>query len=260
MVVEQIDSEGKVLFLHHDQQASTRMLTDTTGTIQGTMSYDAYGNAAGSTGTATTPLGYDGQYTNSDTGLIYLRARVYDPATAQFLSSDLLKAITGEPYAYAGDNPVNFSDPTGLLFGTSLPSWEEVGEGIAGWGDTLTLGATNWVREELGNNNINTCSGAYEAGGYAGLATAVLIPGEGELAAADVAGMGATDLSEQLALEEAQAGAGRRIMEGRINDPQYPEDAWAKMEHVHRSLDGSKTTVHYWEYIETGLRAGFKIK
>ncbi len=180
MPVEQIDSEGKVLFLHHDQQASTRMLTDTTGKIQGTTSYDAYGNVAGSTGTATTPLGYDGQYTNSDTGLIYLRARVYDPATAQFLSSDPLKAITGEPYAYAGDNPVNFSDPTGLLFGVSLPSWEEVGEGIAGWGDTLTLGATQWVREELGINNVNTCSGAYEAGGYAGLATAVLIPGEGE--------------------------------------------------------------------------------
>jgi hypothetical protein len=36
------------------------------------------------------------------------------------------------------------------------------------------------VREELGINNINACSGAYQAGGYAGLATAALIPGEGE--------------------------------------------------------------------------------
>ncbi len=49
-------------------------------------------------------------------------------------------------------------------------------------------------------------------------------------------------------------------MEGEINDPQYPEDAWAKMEHVHRSLEGSKTTVHYWEHLATGLREGFKIK
>jgi RHS repeat-associated protein len=31
------------------------------------------------------PLGYDGQYTSSDTGLIYLRNRVNDPSTAQFL-------------------------------------------------------------------------------------------------------------------------------------------------------------------------------
>lgn len=31
---------------------------------------------------------YDAQYTSPDTGLIYLRARTYDPATAQFLSVD----------------------------------------------------------------------------------------------------------------------------------------------------------------------------
>jgi RHS repeat-associated protein len=179
--VEQISSAGTVTYLHHDQQGSTRLLTSSTGTVTATTTFDAYGNTTGTTGTAKTPLGYDAQYTSTDTSLIYLRARVYDPATAQFLSSDPLKAITGEPYAYAGDNPLNASDPTGLIFGISgTPSWEELGEGVAGWGDTITFGATNWVREELGNNNINACSGAYQAGGYAGLATAALVPGEGE--------------------------------------------------------------------------------
>ena len=33
---------------------------------------------------------FDAQYTSTDTGLIYLRNRVYDPATAQFLSADPL--------------------------------------------------------------------------------------------------------------------------------------------------------------------------
>ena len=177
MSVEQISSGGTVTYLHHDQAGSTRLLTGSTGTVTGKCTYTAYG-APTCEGTSTTPLGYDGQYTSSDTGLIYMRARVYDPATAQFLSVDPLRAVSGEPYSYAGDNPVNESDPTELLFG--LPSLEEVGEGIAGWGDTITFGATNWVREELGINNINACSGAYQAGGYAGLATAVLIPGEGE--------------------------------------------------------------------------------
>jgi RHS repeat-associated protein len=180
-IVEQINSGGTVTCRHHYQRGSTRLLTGAPGGVEGTYTYDAYGNQADHTGTATTPLDYDGQYTSSDTGLIYLRARVYDPTTAQFLSSDPLKAITGEPYAYAGDNPLNASDPTGLIFGISgTPSWEELGEGVAGWGDALTFGATNWVREELGINNVDTCSGAYQAGGYAGLATAVLIPGEGE--------------------------------------------------------------------------------
>lgn len=181
-IFEQINnSTGIVLYLHHDEHGSTRVITGSAGTVEGSYTYTSYGAVEGHTGTAMAALGYDAQYTSSDTGLVYLRARVYDPATAQFLSSDPLKAITGEPYAYAGDNPLNASDPTGLIFGISgTPSWEEVGEGVAGWGDTITFGATNWVREELGINNINACSTAYQAGGYVGIATAVLIPGEGE--------------------------------------------------------------------------------
>jgi RHS repeat-associated protein len=171
---EQVNnSTGTVLYLHHDQAGSTRMLTSSTGTKEASFTYDAYGNTTGTTGTAKTPLGYDAQYTSTDTGLIYLRARTYDPATAQFLSVDPLAGITGARYGYAGENPLNSSDPTGLF-------WKQLGEGIVGWGDTLTFGATKLVREQLGNDNVNTCSGAYQAGGYAGLATGVLIPGEGE--------------------------------------------------------------------------------
>ncbi len=113
--IEQISSGGTVTYLHHDQQGSTRLLTGSTGTVTGSTTFDAYGNKTGSTGTMTTPLGYDGQYTSSDTGLIYLRARVYDPATAQFLSLDPISSITMAPYYYASDNPVNGTDPTGLL-------------------------------------------------------------------------------------------------------------------------------------------------
>jgi RHS repeat-associated protein len=65
-------------------------------------------------GSSLAGIVYDAQYTSSDTGLIYMRNRVYDPATAQFLSRDPLEAITGEPYSYALDNPVNKSDPDGL--------------------------------------------------------------------------------------------------------------------------------------------------
>jgi RHS repeat-associated protein len=175
MPIEQINnSSGAVLYLHHDQQGSTRLLTGSTGKTEATFTYGAYGELTGSTWTATTPLGYDGQYTNSDTGLIYMRTRSYDPATAQFLSVDPLDAITGERYSYAGDNPLNNGDPTGLDF------LEEFAEGVAGWGDTLTFGATKWAREQIGDENVDTCSAGYQAGGFAGLATAALMPGEGE--------------------------------------------------------------------------------
>jgi RHS repeat-associated protein len=113
--VEQVSSGGTVLYPHHDQQGSTRLLTGSTGAKEASFTYDAYGNQTEHTGTATTPLGYDGQYTSSDTGLIYLRARAYDPATAQFVTRDPLGSVTRTPYTYAGDNPVNATDPSGLL-------------------------------------------------------------------------------------------------------------------------------------------------
>lgn len=110
---EQIASETAT-YLHHDQQGSTRLLTNTSGEAKGSYTYTPYGATETHTGTASTRLGYDAQYTNSDTGLIYLRKRILDPtAPAQFMSRDPLEAETGEAYAYAEANPVNAGDPSG---------------------------------------------------------------------------------------------------------------------------------------------------
>ncbi|XTR53030.1 DUF6531 domain-containing protein [Pseudarthrobacter sp. So.54] len=51
-------------------------------------------------------------------GLEWLGARAYDPLTKGFLSTDPLAPILGagwdgNPYAYAGNNPLNTTDPTG---------------------------------------------------------------------------------------------------------------------------------------------------
>ena len=46
----------------------------------------------------------------------YLRARYYDPSTGQFLSRDPIEDQTLQPYAYAGNDPTNAIDPTGLSF------------------------------------------------------------------------------------------------------------------------------------------------
>ncbi|HEX3361203.1 MAG TPA: RHS repeat-associated core domain-containing protein [Solirubrobacterales bacterium] len=128
--IEQISSETPT-WLHHDQQGSTRLLTSQAGTVSGAYSFTPYGTTEGHTGTATSNLLYDGQYTSPDTGLIYLRARVYDPSTAQFMSVDPLVAETGESYGFSGQNPVNRGDPTGD--GWTGPCLQQTCPGGGGW-------------------------------------------------------------------------------------------------------------------------------
>jgi RHS repeat-associated protein len=75
-------------------------------------------------GSRTTPRflpidrGWLGQTQDKDTGLTYLNARYYDPTLAHFISTDPLNdqttPQTANPYTYGADNPITFTDPSGL--------------------------------------------------------------------------------------------------------------------------------------------------
>lgn len=145
--IEQISSGGTATYLHHDLQGSTRLLTGSTGTVTGKCTYGAYGTPT-CEGTTTTPLGYDGQYTNSETGLIYMRARVYDPMTAQFLTVDPLVRFTRALYTYAQDNPVNRADLTGLCTGFG-PALAGCAGGPGELGPHIFCEPTNHETEQL---------------------------------------------------------------------------------------------------------------
>jgi len=134
--IEQIDSTGAALYYQHDQYGSTRLLTDQTGAAAASYTYDANGNLTTKTGTADTPLRWNGQTQDTDTGLYYLRARYYDPATAQFLSVDPLAAITQAVYTYASNNPLNRVDPTGLDDWWNPTTWSS-----QTWTNVATVGA-----------------------------------------------------------------------------------------------------------------------
>lgn len=145
--IEQVNADGSVTYLHHDQLGSTRLLTDNAGSVTGTYSYDAYGNTTSHTGTGSTRLLFTGQYQDSDSGLYYLRARYYDPSTGQFLSRDPLTLMSGlgpslapsaarlgrsggllQPYGYAAGDPLNVTDPSGEcgLWGNDT-CWADIG-------------------------------------------------------------------------------------------------------------------------------------
>jgi RHS repeat-associated protein len=124
--VEQVGASATQWFFA-DAQGSTVALVDSSGAVVGTYGYDTWGRTVSHTGTASTVMQYVGQVTDALTGLIYLRARYYDPATAVFLSIDPLVVRTLSPYLYVANNPLNAWDPTGLI----------------NWG--LTLGAISAV-------------------------------------------------------------------------------------------------------------------
>lgn len=99
-------------YFHQDQLGSTRALTDSAGATAASYTFDAYGNLTSAPPTLTNPFQFAGQYADSESGLQYMRARYYEPATGLFLSLDPLPN-TRQAYQYAGDGPTNRSDPGG---------------------------------------------------------------------------------------------------------------------------------------------------
>ncbi len=122
-------------FYHADQIGSIRAVTDEYAELKAARSYDPYGtpmttntpqtgantvSAAGATVTlgssisVSNDFGFAGEWTDGETGFVYLRARYYDPTTNQFITEDPLVDLTREPYGYASNRPTHMTDPTGL--------------------------------------------------------------------------------------------------------------------------------------------------
>ncbi len=99
-----------------DALGSVRMLTGGGQNATDTYAYDAWGNPVSQSGSLANPLTYTGAIYDSSNGFYDLRARFYDPSSGlgggahSFLSPD----PNGGGYAYAGDSPTNFVDPTGM--------------------------------------------------------------------------------------------------------------------------------------------------
>jgi RHS repeat-associated protein len=99
-------------YFHQDGLGSVVAVSDQTGTATGTQRFDAWGNILASTGTIP-QYGYTGREPD-ETGLVYYRARYYDPTIGRFTQRDPIGLQGGiNQYAYVGGNPVNFADPFG---------------------------------------------------------------------------------------------------------------------------------------------------
>jgi RHS repeat-associated protein len=112
-------------YLHTDHLGSVDTITNETGGVVNRYSYDAHGKGRYANGTDTSIYifigggrrGYTGQEQENEVGLINMNAREYDPLIGRFITPDPL-GTQGDPhpYAYANNNPLRYTDPTGTSY------------------------------------------------------------------------------------------------------------------------------------------------
>ena len=98
-----------------DGLGSLTSLSNTSGALANTYTYDSFGNLTASTGSLTNSFRYTGREFDTETGLYYYRARYYDPVSGRFLSEDPLAFDASlNFYSYVSNSPTSFNDPFGL--------------------------------------------------------------------------------------------------------------------------------------------------
>lgn len=108
-------------FLLANYQGSIIALADSTGTVNlaDVYKYGPYGEPVNNASTTTwggERFRYTGQIVLPEAQLYYYKARVYDPKYGRFLQTDPVGSKDDlDLYAYVGGDPINHSDPTGLI-------------------------------------------------------------------------------------------------------------------------------------------------
>ena len=179
-------------------QGDVVALMNASGTIVARYSYDPWGvptvmNSSGTVMEQSTfigninPLRYRGYYYDTETGFYYLQSRYYDPAIGRFISADTY-ASTGQGFigcnmfAYCGNNPMNYSDPSGRLFFTLLGA---VTGAITGYIDAKVAG-----EDPMKGLKAGAAAGAIAGAGIdIGVAVTALTGGSGIGAGVAIAGI-----------------------------------------------------------------------
>jgi RHS repeat-associated protein len=115
--VAQVDGVEAEYFLP-DALGSVRHLADGTSQVTLARRYDPYGERLSSLGTGATSYDFTGEWRDSTTNLIYLRARYYSPAVGRFVTRDTWPGSIRRPssanrWVYSLSNPTNWTDPSG---------------------------------------------------------------------------------------------------------------------------------------------------
>lgn len=172
-------------YIHADHLDTPRVVTDAGGRLRWRWLSEPFGttapeiNPAGE-GDLPLPLRFPGQYADSESGLFYNFHRDYNPTIGRYVQSDPIGLAGGiNTYAYVNGNPLMYMDPYGLFGWADMPTAPDwLVNGAAGFGDTLSFGGTNVVRNWMDvNGSVNRCSSAYSNGEWGAVGVSLAFGG-----------------------------------------------------------------------------------
>ena len=100
-------------YYQQDEQLSTAFITNGKGVVENSYQYDAFGNMLDRTEQFSNRMLYTGQQYDDLAEQYYLRARYYNPVLGRFMQEDVYQGDGLNLYAYCGNNPVVYYDPSG---------------------------------------------------------------------------------------------------------------------------------------------------
>ncbi|WP_437667719.1 RHS repeat-associated core domain-containing protein [Sorangium sp. So ce1182] len=109
------EADGRWVHYTNDPIGTPERLVDDTGAVVCELSRRAWAVDVPAGARASTPIRFQGQYEDSETGLYYNRFRYYDPDSGRYISADPLGLAGGiQSWSY-GRNPIVWVDPFGLI-------------------------------------------------------------------------------------------------------------------------------------------------
>jgi RHS repeat-associated protein len=137
MRIAAIRSGASPFFFHKDHLGSSTLVTDDeNGAPIETADYLPFGVTRSRTGADIARHRYTDQEQDAETGLYNYNARLYDPALGLFITPDAIVQDPFDPqslnrYAYARNNPLTYTDPSGHLFLEAALIGAAIGGGMA---------------------------------------------------------------------------------------------------------------------------------
>jgi len=111
--------QGSEYNLQRDHLGTSHEITDSTGSVVWQGDYVSFGSAVISINSIENNTRFPGQYYDAKSELHYNHYRDYDPATGRYLQADPIGMAGGlNPYTYAQNNPLSYSDSEGLILDT----------------------------------------------------------------------------------------------------------------------------------------------